>query len=181
MFQDNSLLGRSVYGLAKLMAMVGGIVLIALVLLIVVSVIGRSLLWAGLRPVMGDYELVEAGVGFAVFAFLPWGHLERGHALVALFTDRMGPRVNSWILVVTDLMMMLTAAFITWRLFYGMLDKFEYNETTLLLRVPLGWTYAAGLVGGCVFVVIAIYVFGRSITNALTGRREAEHLGGGEI
>lgn len=170
-------MGRSVYALARLMALLGGIVLIALVIMVVVSVIGRSLLWAGLRPIMGDYELVEAGVAFAVFAFLPWAHLERGHALVTLFTDRFGPRINAAILVVTDVMMLVAAGFIAWRLYYGMLDKFEYHETTLLLRMPLGWTYAAGLVGASVFVVVAVYVLGRSVTNALTGRREAEHMG----
>lgn len=177
MFQDSALLGRAVYGLARGMAIAGGIVLIALVILVVVSVTGRALLWAGLRPVTGDYELLEAGVGFAVFAFLPWAHLERGHAVVTLFTDRFGPRVNRWIVVITDLLMLTAAAFVTWRLYHGMLDKFAYNETTLLLRMPLGWTYSAGLVGASVFVIVAIYVLGRSITNAIAGRNQARHHG----
>lgn len=172
LFQDQSPLGRIIYGLARLMALAGGIVLIALVLLVVVSVTGRALLWAGLRPVRGDYELVEAGIGFAVFAFLPWAHLERGHAIVTIVTDRFGPVVNRWILVITDIMMLAAASFIAWRLYDGMLDKFRYNETTLLLRMPLGWSYTAGLVGAVVFVIVAIYVLGRSISNALAGRSE---------
>ncbi len=172
LFQDQSPLGRIIYGLARLMALAGGIVLIALVLLVVVSVTGRALLWAGLRPVRGDYELVEAGIGFAVFAFLPWAHLERGHAIVTIVTDRFGPVVNRWILVITDIMMLAAAGFIAWRLYDGMLDKFRYNETTLLLRMPLGWSYTAGLVGAVVFVIVAIYVLGRSISNALAGQSE---------
>ena len=177
MFEDHSPLGRSVYGLARLMALLGGIVLIGLVLLVVVSVTGRALLWAGLRPVTGDYELVEAGIGFAVFAFLPWAHLERGHAIVSLVTDRFGPRVNAWILVITDTFMLIAAGFIAWRLYHGMLDKFAYHETSLLLRMPLGWTYAAALAGAVVFALVAAYVLGRSLTNALTGRTEPERAG----
>ncbi|WP_417579582.1 TRAP transporter small permease [Pelagibacterium sp.] len=177
MFQDQSPLGRCVYGLAKLMALVGGVVLIGLVLLVVVSVAGRALIWAGLRPVRGDYELVEAGIGFAVFAFLPWAHLERGHAIVTILTDRFGSAANRWILVVTDIMMLAAASFITWRLYDGMLDKFRYNETTLLLRMPLGWSYSAALVGAVIFVVVAIYVLGRSISNALARRSEGQLSG----
>ncbi|MAN78185.1 MAG: hypothetical protein CML24_13575 [Rhizobiales bacterium] len=178
MFQDKSPLGRGIYGLAKLMALAGGVVLIALVLLVVVSVTGRALLWAGLRPVRGDYKLVEAGIGFAVFAFLPWAHLERGHAIVTIVTDRFGPIVNRWILVVTDIMMLVAASFIAWRLYDGMLDKFRYNETTLLLRMPLGWSYSAALAGAVVFVIVALYVLGRSISNAMGGRSEIQSSGG---
>jgi TRAP-type C4-dicarboxylate transport system permease small subunit len=177
LFQDQSPLGRTIYGLAKLMALAGGIVLVGLVVMVVVSVTGRALLWAGLRPIRGDYELVEAGIGFAVFAFLPWAHLERGHAIVTIVTDRFGPLVNRWILVITDIMMLAAAGFIAWRLYDGMLDKFRYNETTLLLRMPLGWTYAAGLVGAVVFFAVALYVLGRSVSNALAGRSELQSSG----
>lgn len=177
LFQDQSPLGRGIYGLAKLMALAGGIVLVALVVMVVVSVTGRALLWAGLRPIRGDYELVEAGIGFAVFAFLPWAHLERGHAIVSIVTDRFGPAVNRWILVITDIMMLAAAGFITWRLYDGMLDKFHYHETTLLLRMPLGWTYAAGLVGAVIFTIVALYVLGRSVSNALAGRSETQSAG----
>lgn len=178
MFQDHSPLGRSVYGLAKLMAWLGGAVLIAVVAMVTISIIGRALIWAGLRPIWGDYELASNGVALAVFAFLPWAHLERGHAVVTLFTDRFGQRINSWILVITDLMMLIAAAFIAWRLWFGVLDKFAYGETTLLLRIPLGWPYALGFAGAAMFVLVAIYVLGRSITNAVAGRVEPKHVGG---
>ena len=57
----------------------------------VVSIVGRaSLTWAWvLGPVPGDFELVEVGTGFAVFAFLPWCQLKRGHATVDLFTSEV--------------------------------------------------------------------------------------------
>lgn len=177
MFQDHSLLGRSVYGLAKLLAWIGGALLIAVVAMVTISIIGRALIWAGLRPIWGDYELASNGVAIAVFAFLPWAHLERGHAVVTLFTDRFNDRINAWILVITDTMMLAAAAFIAWRLWFGVLDKFAYGETTLLLRIPLGWPYALGFVGAIIFAFVAIYVLGRSVSNALTGRVEPMHRG----
>lgn len=167
---DETIIGRGVAGLARLTAIAGGLVLTVLVVLIVVSVIGRSLIWAGLGPILGDYELVEAGIGFAIFAFMPWAHFMRGHAVVAIFTDLAGPRFNAWLLVVCDALMLALAAFLTWRHALGTIDKFNYGETTLLLRMPLWWSYAAGLIGAGVFIVVAIYLFARSLADAVAGK-----------
>ena len=177
MFEESSPLGRAVHGLAKLSAVLGGLVLVGMVLMVVVSIIGRALLWLGLKPISGDYELVSLGMGFAVFAFLPWAHLKRGHAIVSLVTDSFGALANRIILVITDAMMLIAASFIAWRLYFGMMDKFAYNETTLLLRLPLGWGYAAGFYGAVVGVIVAAFVLGRSLTNLVLGRSEAPGAG----
>lgn len=177
MFRDESVLGRAVIALARWLAVLGGLALLAIVGLVVASVVGRALIWLGLRPITGDYELVSVGMGFAVFAFMPWVHLERGHALVSLVTDSFGARANAWLLVVSDLLMLALSGFLAWRLYYGMLDKFAYHETTLLLRFPLGWAYALGLVGAVAMVVVAGYVFGRSVTYALAGEAEPKRMG----
>lgn len=177
MFKDESVLGRLAHGLAKWLAVAGGLVLMAMVAMVIVSIIGRALLWVGLRPITGDYELVSVGMGFAVFAFMPWAHLMRGHALVSLVTDSFGVRANAWILVVTDLMMLVASVFIAWRLYFGMMDKFAYRETTLLLRFPLGWAYAVGFIGAVVLVVVSLYVFARSLTYALAGEAEPRRAG----
>lgn len=177
MFRDESLLGRLVVGLAKWLAVAGGLVLMAMVTMICISIVGRAFLAFGLRPITGDYELVSIGMGFAVFAFMPWAHLTRGHALVSLITDNFGPTVNSWILVVTDFMMLAMSAFIAWRLYFGMMDKFAYSETTLLLRFPMSWAYALGFVGAVVWVVVSLYVLGRSLGYASRGESEPRRMG----
>ena len=163
---DSSRIGRFIRGLAKYVAVAGGLAMMAIVALIVVSVIGRALLWAGLRPITGDYELAEAAVGFAIFAFLPWAHLTNGHAVVSIFTDFLNARANAWIVVVSDALMLAAGAFVAWRHWLGMIDKYNYGETTLLLRMPLWWSYAAGMVGAAAFVIVAAYVLARSIADA---------------
>lgn len=180
MFEDESEVGRLVHGLAKWMAVAGGAVLIFVIVIMIASITGRALIWAGLRPIPGDYELVSAGMGFAVFAFMPWAHLQRGHATVALVTDAFGPQTNRIILVVTDIMMLAAASFIAWRLYFGMMDKFAYSETTLLLRMPLGWAYAAGFVGAVVLVIVSAWTVGRTIRYLLVGQSEPR-IAGGEL
>jgi hypothetical protein len=43
-------------------------------------------------PIRGDFELVELGTGFAVFAFLPWVQINRQHASVEILTMHLGSR-----------------------------------------------------------------------------------------
>lgn len=166
---DNSIVGRLVHGLAKYVAVAGGLALIAITVLIVVSVIGRALIPIGLKPITGDYEMVEMATGFAIFAFLPWVHLMRGHAIVTVFTDFFSATINAWLVVAADVLMLAVSAFIAWRHWYGMIDKLNYGETTVLLRMPLWWSYAAGMIGAAAWVVVAAYVLARSVSEAVSG------------
>ena len=165
---DGSAMGRLIHGLAKVLAIAGGLVLISVVVVVVVSVIGRTLIWAGLRPISGDYEIVEAGVLFAIFAFMPWCHLMRGHAIVGVVTDHLSPRVNLVIELFMDVLMLTVATFIAWRHWHGMMDKFSYQETTFILRMPLWWPYATGMIGAAAFVIVAVYVVARSAVAAVS-------------
>lgn len=165
---DNSIVGRLVHLLARVVAIAGGVMLTLLVLMVVTSVTGRALIWAGLRPIPGDYELVEAGVLFAIFAFMPWCQLERGHAIVGVITDRLPVRFNAVVEFLMDVLMLVVASFVLWRHWYGMLDKIGYQETTFILRFPLWWSYAASMIGAISFVIICVYCVVRSATNVVS-------------
>lgn len=166
---------KNVEGLTGGLAMLGGIVLCGVAIITVVSITGRALIWAGLAPVPGDFELVEAGTGFAVFAFLGWCHLRREHASVEILADRFGPMLNRLIDVVVDALMLLAASVIAVQHFRGTLDKYAFGETSYILSFPLWWAYAAGLVGAAGFVVAALYCLGGSLGRiGRTGRGEAK-------
>lgn len=164
---DDALLAKIIHAIAATMALAGGLVLVALVALTCVSVLGRALISLGLGPVPGDFELVEMGVAFAVFAFLPWCHLNRGHAAVELLTRTFGRTANAWLDLVADFLMLLVAGLITWRLALGALDKRSYHETTFILETPIWWAYAACLVGAVVFTIVALYCVLRSLRAVL--------------
>jgi TRAP-type C4-dicarboxylate transport system permease small subunit len=156
-------LDRLVGAIAFWTAMAGGAVLIAVVVATVVSIAGRSLIFAGLGPIPGDFELVEAGTAFAVFAFLGLCQFHRGHVTVDLFLTRAGPRANAAIDVVANLLMTGAAGIITWRLWLGMLDKLSYGETTFILQFPIWWGFAAALVGAATFTLVCAYTVLRSL------------------
>ncbi len=164
--------------LAKVMALIGGTVLTVLIVLTCVSVAGRTL---GFGPITGDFELVEAGVAFAIFAFLPLCQITSGHATVEIFTDKMGPAANRWLRMVTEIVFAAVLILIAWRLGDGTYSKYSYGETTFLLQFPIWWAYALSLVASIIAAIVGVYMASVKTIEAFTGRAlipeggEAEH------
>lgn len=163
---DETPVGRLVFRLAAGIAIAGGICLAAVTAITLVSVIGRAFIPLGLKPVPGDYEIVQSGVLFAIFCSLPLTQYLRGHADVAVLTDHFPARVAAIIELVMDVLMLLAVLFIVWRFSLGLLDKYANREMTLILHMPVWWTYAAGMVGGVATVVVSAYCVARSFSNA---------------
>jgi len=156
-------LAGAVKGLARALAILGGIVLVVITIITVISITGRTLIWAGLRPVPGDFELVEAGVGFAVFAFLPWCQISRGHATVDIFTSFLPVQVNRHIDIAAEVLMTVAITLIAWRLWFGLQDKIRYGETTFILQFPVWWAFAACMAAAVIGVVVSFYMVGERI------------------
>ncbi|PWK62325.1 TRAP transporter small permease [Roseicyclus mahoneyensis] len=174
--------------LARMMALMGGLVLTALVGLTCLSVLGRGLdrlghaeglmgfapglaaFLTGFGPVRGDYELVEAGIAFAVFAFLPICQLSAGHASVDLFTGMMSDRVNRFLIAFWEVVLAVVIVVIGWRLFMGFIEKIDNGQTTFLLQFPVWWAYGASFVAAAVAGLVGIYCALARVVEGLTGR-----------
>lgn len=142
-----------VYAVARAMAWFGAAVLSLLALLSVVSIAGRALTPIGLGPVPGDFELVEAGAALAVFCFMPWAHLKRGHAVVDLLWNAYPAPLQRLLAVLADALMLLLWLLLTWRMGVAMLDYRGNAEVTFILQFPVWWGYAVCMlpaVLGCV-------------------------------
>lgn len=151
-------ISSAIEGLARGLAIAGGLALLAVTFLTVASITGRTLTRQGLGPVPGDFELVEALTAFAVFSFLPWCQLRRGHATVDVFTRALPARVNLAIDLVAEFLMTLAVALIAWRLWHGMWDKLAYGETTFILQFPLWWGFAASMAAAAAGVAVSAFV-----------------------
>lgn len=174
---------------ARLMALLGGLVLCALVGLTCVSVLGRGLnglahgevltghapalaawLAAHTGPVTGDYELIEAGIAFAIFAFLPICQLNGGHASVDLFTSRLPPRATRALAALWEGGLALVILVIGWRLFVGFAEKLENGQTTFLLQMPVWWAYGASFAAAAVAGLVGLYSAATQLRAAFGGR-----------
>jgi TRAP-type C4-dicarboxylate transport system permease small subunit len=182
---------KIVESVARFMAVIGGLVLSALVVLICVSVLGRglntighsdalvgmskgladALIGTGVGPVTGDFELVEAGVAFAIFAFLPICQLYSSHATVDIFTNALPGRINKIITTFWEVVLTAVILLITWRLFAGLESKYAYGDTTFLLQFPVWWAYGASFAAACVASLVGVYCALARVAELITGRR----------
>ena len=151
--------------------------LTALILLVCVSVFGRMLntilhgpleslapaltTWAlglGVGPINGDFELVEAGIAFAIFAFLPYCQMTSGHASVDIFTAPLPEKARRILRAIIEFVFALALIIIAVQLFEGMASKRRYGETTFLLQFPVWWSYAMSLFAAVVAAATAVYM-----------------------
>ena len=188
-------------GLSRGLALLGGVVLSALILMTCLSILGRHansflhtdiaqtvapglaawLLASGIGPIFGDFELTELGMAFAVFCFLPLCQITVGHARVDIFTSYLSGRVNRWLLLVTEFLFMAALVLIAWRLSLGMSSRIRTGQTTYLLEWPVWWPYAACVGAASVAAVVGVYMVWVRLQEALQGKDiigdagEAEH------
>src|SRR5262245_52565669 len=83
---------RLLFNIARIMALIGGLLCCVMAVIVTVSVGGRYLLSS---PVPGDYDIVAILSGCAIFAFLPYCQLMRGNVIVDFFTTRASPRFRA--------------------------------------------------------------------------------------
>jgi TRAP-type C4-dicarboxylate transport system permease small subunit len=145
---------RLIQSIARLTALVGGLILLSLVLMMTITITGRS---TGLGELTGSYELLEAGIAFAIFSFLPITQLYGAHASVDVFTSFMSRRVNRWIAVFWEVVLLLIIGLIVWRLYEGTLSHYKRGGTTTFLQFKLWVPYAACCAAGVVTLITAAY------------------------
>jgi len=183
-------MGRRLDGVARWLAYFGGVVLVGIALVTVISVIGRALIWAGLGPIKGDFEIVEMGCAIAVFLFLPLCQLRRGHVSVDIFISRLPLRVQAFLGFVGDAALTLASGVILWRFWLGFGEKFPYGsetfrsllgmgakpffaETSYELELPVWIPFGLALIGAFFFFVICVYTMWRSLNWVLAGQEGA--------
>ena len=118
-------------------AVVGGLVLLGVVLVNMLSVLG-SMFW---KPFPGDFELTEMGVAIAAFAFLPYCQLTDANVTADIFTARASERWVSAFRLAASIVAFLFALLLLWRMSAGMGDQREYGYTTAILQVPIWWAF----------------------------------------
>ena len=140
----------------------GGVLLLGATFITVFSVVGRALVPLGLGPVPGDVELVEMCVGVAIFAFLPYAQLARGHVTVDILVDALGAGATRATTCAGDLLLAGITVLLAWRLWAGLEDRLAYGDTTFILRLPVWWFYVPALACLCVAALVTLYTLARS-------------------
>jgi TRAP-type C4-dicarboxylate transport system permease small subunit len=127
--------------LARLSALLGGVLLACITLVTCVSVAGRNL--ADLT-LIGDFELTGAICGVAIALFLPWCQLSGGNIIVDFFTANARPHTIAQLDRAGAWLMALVMAVLAWRTGLGGANAWANHSASMLLGFP-DWVVYAGM------------------------------------
>lgn len=113
-------------------ALLGGVVLAAVVAVNVLSVAGGVF---G-TPFPGDFEMTEVGVAVAAFAFLPYCQLYGANVTADIFTAGLSERAIEALSALASLVALGFAVLLFCRMYLGMIDQKVYGYTTAILQFP---------------------------------------------
>jgi TRAP-type C4-dicarboxylate transport system permease small subunit len=145
--------------LAKLCAILAGLLLIFITLMTVVSVIGRDTIG---KTIVGDFELSGAAAGAAIALFMPWCQFKRGNIMVDFFTAKASQSAQASMDRLGALLLAAVMALMTWRTSLGGLNAWTTQSGTMMLGFPEWIVYSAMVPPLALTVVIALHqvIFG---------------------
>jgi len=155
--------GRALLAASKYLAIAGGLVFVALVIMSIVSITGRKLFsW----PVPGDVEVLQMCAAFASSCFFAYCHLINGDVKVDFFTHNMAPRKVAAMDAFGSLLVGLFGALIAWRTTVGAISIKDVGETSAILGWPV-WVAQGLMVPGFLLLATAgFYTFVRHLRAA---------------
>ena len=128
--------------LAKLCAVVAGVLLTVITLMTCASVIGRNTTgWT----IVGDFELSGSAAGAAIALFLPWCQIRRGNIIVDFFTTKASQATQAKLDRAGALLLALVLGLMTWRTFIGGLNAWKSQAGSMMLGFP-DWVVYCGMV-----------------------------------
>lgn len=180
-------LGEVLEVASRWLAYFGGLVLAMVALMTVASIIGRGFTFLGLSSILGDFELVEVGTGVAIFSFLPWCQLKRGHVTVDIVVDQLPETMRQLTVLLGNLVLLLVSGIMMWRFWLGFGEKFPYGseafraffamghksafpETTFILGMPVWWGFFLSLFGAFLFLLVCVYTVWVDITRITSSK-----------
>ncbi len=143
--------GRMLLAACKYLAIAGGLVFVALVVMSIVSITGRKLISA---PVPGDVEILQMCAAFASSCFFAYCHLTNGDVKVDFFTHNLAVRKVAAMDAFGSLLVGLFGAVIAWRTAVGAINIKDVGETSAILGWPV-WIAQGLMVPGFVFLAAA--------------------------
>ena len=149
-----TLVAKLLENLAKLCAILAGLLLIFITLMTCVSVLGRDLIG---KTIVGDFELSGAAAGAAIALFMPWCQVKRGNIMVDFFTAKASASAQELMDRLGALLLGCVMALMAWRTSVGGLNSFRTNSETQILGFPEWVIYACMVPPLALTVLIALH------------------------
>jgi len=132
MSDQNYSLPPLISGAVDALALIGGCVLVAVVLINVLAT-GMNAVGIGFA---GDFELTEMGVAVAAFCFLPLCQRDGAHVAADIFTQKLARQARDFLQHVATFISLMIALLLLWRMSFGLMDQWRYGYQTAILQLP---------------------------------------------
>jgi len=148
--------GNFLLFLARMMAIGGGIIFVGLVIMSVISIVGRKTVGF---VVPGDVEVLQMLAASASASFFPYCHLLHGDVKVDFFTHKL-PQTTLWRMdAFGSLLVGLFGALIAWRSWEGAISVKDAGETSMILAWPVWIPQALMVPGFALLGMSGVYMF----------------------
>jgi TRAP-type C4-dicarboxylate transport system permease small subunit len=150
---------KTLESLAKLCAILAGVLLVFITLMTCTSVVGRELVG---KTIVGDFELSGAAAGAAIALFMPWCQFKRGHIMVDFFTAKASANAQNKMERMGAFLLAVVMALMTWRTVLGGLNTWTNHSGTMMLGFPEWIIYSTMVPPLALTALIALHqaVFG---------------------
>jgi len=150
---------RVMEALAKLMAILAGLLLVFVTGMTCASIIGRETIG---RTILGDFELTGVATGAAIALFMPLCQAKRGNIIVDFFTARASRHTIAGLDRLGALTVAGLMALMAWRTWLGGLSAWNSQSGTMMLGFPEWPVFAAMVPAFGLTALIALHqtVFG---------------------
>jgi TRAP-type C4-dicarboxylate transport system permease small subunit len=129
---------KILHNLAKLCAILAGLLLTGITFMTCASLIGRNTTGATL---VGDFELTGLATGAAIALFMPFCQIRRGNIIVDFFTTALSAATNDKLDRFGALLLATLFAVLAWRTSLGGLNSYSTHSETQILGFPEWTTY----------------------------------------
>ncbi|MBC7435779.1 MAG: TRAP transporter small permease [Bdellovibrionales bacterium] len=126
--------------LAKLCAVLAGVLLTAITLMTCISLIGRNTTG---DSIVGAFELTGVAAGAAIALFMPLCQLRRGNIIVDFFTAGLSDSTNDKLDRFGTLLLALIFGLLAWRTTLGGINVFQAHSETQIMGFPEWIVYAS--------------------------------------
>lgn len=147
--------GRILWSVARLCAIVGGLLLAASAILTTLSIIHAV---AFTSRIHGEYELVSFGTSLAIYLFLPWCQVVRGNVVVDFFLAAASPRLREACDAFGALLYFAVSVLLVWRMSAGGFELLSQGQATAVLKIPYWWSFPVILF--CLGLLAAVTLYG---------------------
>lgn len=154
--------GNMLLAVCKVVACIGGLVMVGITCLSIVSIVGRKLAAA---PILGDVEILQMVAAPAIACFFAYCHMIGGDVKVDFIAERFSKRTQDVLDCIGSLLLAFVAALLAWRTGAGAIALHESGETSALLSWPMWISQALLVPGFALQTIVGLYMFFRHLIN----------------